>query len=217
MLQISARKMLVLGITILAPACSAAAPTETDSPDVDVDVLESEGIVTSTNADGTWTADAYRPFHQTIVQGQALVGGAKFTGPAGKTRRMGVCLLTFNANGYGALTPCNDVAQCSSAPTLLPPGGYRYCVTDSGTSTGQKYCAYRPGTQRDYCAGTPANGGQPIPPDTLRLTAPEPPVNGSRWISYACFEGCTVTDPSSSSAGTAVVYQPCGTRKSCPD
>jgi hypothetical protein len=191
------------GVALFGAACVSPvgdAPDD-DAPPIDTDRVEGSQLVTSVNADGTWTADAQWPGG---VYG--VTASAVFTGPAGKTRRMGVCLLRghLTSNAY---VPCNSVADCSGAPASLPAGGFRYCTAPGGA--GQKYCFYRPGSALAWCDGTPANGGIPVPPGVYSKGHQAPAA--SPYISYACFEGCTATDPSSSSVGFA--YQPGGPRQ----
>jgi hypothetical protein len=158
-----------------------------DAPDT-LDVgTEEQQIVYSANADGMWSANATNGGGDFNYQ----AWGA-FTGPGGRTRRMGVCAL----KQYNPLwpTPCNTAADC--AGISVPAGGFRYCVQPNGV--GAKTCFIRPGPATTYCAGTPANGGVPIAPGTIATGTYNAGPN-SKWLSYACFEGCAVTDPSSSS------------------
>jgi hypothetical protein len=188
--------MMVVGVVIFASAC--AEPPEADAPSLEDDGVEPLQTVTSVNADGTWVADASF-INQTVNN---IYAGASFTGPSGKTRRMGVCALKqFQENNPVA---CATVADCNSAPSSLPAGGFRYCVAPN--NVGQKYCFYRPGSPASYCAGSPAQAGNPpIAPGTYYT----PSTAGSGcWISYACFEGCATTDPSSSTGGLSVQVSP---------
>jgi hypothetical protein len=180
--------------------CAANAADETgDTPDVADGTLETRQVITSVNADGTWTADATG----TSGDPDNLYASATFTGPAGKTRRMGSCLLKKYQNASSTPTACTTVADCNSAPSSLPTGGFRYCTNPNGSGT--KYCYYRPGTAVSKCVGTPANGGTPIAPGTYQT----PGWHGTgTFLSYACFEGCVATDPSASSNDKLVV-PPC--------
>jgi hypothetical protein len=184
---------LLSGTTLLGVAC--AAPSEIEPLPVDDARLEERAPVTS----GAWTA--------TATASRRLVGdhegveafgtfGATFAGPAGSTRAMGACRLVQYTTVTHAPVACNTVADCSAAPSTLPTGGFRYCT--NANNTGQKYCFYRPGAPSAHCLGTPATGG-PIAPGSYAMSEISL-AQGSAWISYACFEGCSVTDPSSSSS-----------------
>jgi hypothetical protein len=199
-------KVVILSLVAIVGAAVVGCAAESTAPDVvdDVEVAEAtsepQQVMTSVNGDGTWTADALPPF--TSAVSTYAKGRATFTGPAGATRAMGVCLLRVLD------TACNTVADCSSAPVTLPTGGFRYCTAPNGT--GQKYCAYRPGPPASYCAGTPAlppvNGlPQKVGPGTYN--SPQT-ATGSGWkyISYACMEGCVATDPSSSSVQATMCH-----------
>lgn len=179
--------LYIAGPVVLALASGCAAPA--DAPDVDVDVdVDAQQIVYSTNADGTWSANAAQP---TQLPELEMYASGTFAGPAGKTRKMGVCALRLST------TSCSTVANCGSVPSSLPTGGARYCTAPNGGSS--KVCAWRPGTATAYCAGSPAGGGVAVSPGTFATDLFSAGFH-QKWISYACFEGCAATDPSSSSA-----------------
>jgi hypothetical protein len=194
---------------VVLVACASAEDSASEVPSLDTDAVEGQQVVTSINADGTWTADAWRPGQETSSFPIYVRGGAHFAGPAGKTRRMGVCGLQEGKTAAQVAKPCTTASDCSDAPATLPAGGFRYCTAPEGI--GQKYCYFRPGPPSTFCAGTPANGGVPIAPAYLETPSMYSP-NSRKWISYACFEGCAVTDPSSSSQHNIVVTCPtlCG-------
>jgi hypothetical protein len=187
--------MLLVSVPLFACAVENA---DAEPPEVsDSEGVGPRQIITSINADGVWTASAQRP---TIIASYVVEGSAVFAGPAGKTRRMGVCLLNRASGDPGsAWKACTTVADCASYPAVLPPGGFRYCSGENGGAT--KKCYYRSGPPAAYCAGTPANGGVEVAPGTY--TTPQISSVGF-VISYACFEGCLTTDPSSSSVGKTV-------------
>jgi hypothetical protein len=190
----------MIGAGTVLVACAAGEAVDSEAPGLDPNGLEESQVITSVNADGTWTANALTP----VKPGYEVSAVATFTGPPGKTRRMGVCALLRGSAGAG--TTCNTVADCSGAPALLPAGGFRYCVAPNGTGT--KKCFYRPGPPAQYCTGTPAMAGNPpIAPGTFYT--PSTSYTGL-WISYACFEGCAATDPSSSSAMLLFGEPACG-------
>lgn len=209
-MKYAAAAALILS-TALTSACAAdgdlAGNGDDAAPSPAGDELDTLQKITSINADGTWTASAWTPYGDT----SSAEIGATFTGPSGKTRKMGVCGL----QRYGTGVACSTVANCNNAPTTLPSGGARYCTAPNGT--GQKYCYYRPGSATTYCAGSPALGGTAVAPGAyskagLRFTAN---WQGATVISYGCFEGCTATDPSSSSTSTLLSPADCGTTR-CP-
>jgi hypothetical protein len=181
----------------LAMGCSSQPDTTDDelAPASDLDDVSTLATITSVNADGTWTATANPP-SVTSNPGGTAKGSGVFTGPAGKTRRMGVCLLRSTG------TSCNTVADCADAPANLPAGGFRYCTQAEG-ATGKR-CYYRPGTQAGYCAGTPALGGVPVAPGTYTTPTASGAGGEPAFLSYACFEGCAVTDPAISSTEVVV-------------
>ena len=188
--------------TVVAFALAGCAVESTSGelpPSIADDVLEAAQIITSVVNGQTWTADAKKPefWQDGFTDYYTLRSSAVFTGPAGATRKMGVCFLQHTTKA------CNTVADCASTPATLPTGGYRYCTGANGSSS--KYCAFRPGSQTDYCAGTPANGGVAIPAGTYS-TDWHTVAGVNRYLSYACFEGCTATDPSSSSLTLSPIY-----------
>lgn len=200
-----------LGLAAVALGC--ATPAADEAREADVDSLTPQAMITNANADGTWTATALKPVGEDSVNGVAT-----FTGPSGKTRKMGVCVIREYRNTSNLATSCTTVADCGSSPSYLPTGGSRYCT--SADNSGGKSCFYRPGTQASLCAGSPANGGVAVAPGTF-VTGPSPGATTSQfWISYACFEGCTASDPSASSlAATAYNWEWCdahGWPLSCP-
>lgn len=193
------KKIFVFGAVgaVLAAAVGCSSPVDDDeaaeAPEAVELGTEAQQILYSTNADGTWSANATG----TDADSTANRAHATFTGPAGKTRRMGVCLLKKYGGFNG--TPCTTTAQCGAAPTTLPAGGFRYCAAPQ--NTGQKYCFFRPGPPTTYCAGTPAQNLQPVSPGAK--STPIVVSGKGMFVSYACFEGCSATDPSTSSAEQA--------------
>jgi hypothetical protein len=176
-----------IGLALMIGCTATAASQEIgQAPEVDDDSLEGQQIIYSTNADGTWSANA----DVEDFEFGRLIFSTIFGGPANKTRRMGVCALRRAGTGVA----CNTVNDCTMG---VPSGGFKYCTAPNGT--GQKLCFIRPGSQTSFCAGTPANGGVPIPAQTLSKTVNTNLNGGGYWISYGCFEGCSATDPSSSS------------------
>lgn len=171
-------------LLVVAGCASAVAP---DAPaDLAEGSLDEQQLIYSTNTAGTWSADAKTPgldIHNRVY------ASAVFTGPTGSTRKMGVCTLRLTE------TTCSTVADCSTV--YVPTGGAKYCTAPNGT--GQKVCAVRAGSQTSYCAGSPALGGTAVAPGTYS-TPHQPAESLTSYISYACFEGCAATDPSSSSA-----------------
>lgn len=187
----------IFGIT----GCAASDVADVSAP-AEVGLEETQ-IVYSTNADGTWSSDAQAPgFAQTpgtyTYEG---AGAAVFTGPSGKTRKLGVCVLKQYMPS--SPTACNTVADCGSAPSSLPAGGARYCTAEN--NSGQKTCFFRPGSAANWCAGSPANGGVAVAPGYYQTPLFSAGLATQKYISYGCFEGCAATDPSSSSVG---VYPP---------
>jgi hypothetical protein len=174
---------LVFGIALVG--CVAPA----DAPAVDDDRLGEAQLLSN----GGWTANALGSFN---ALGR-FKADATFTGPANASRRFGVCGLKVHLPSVA----CNTTADCNNAPTSLPAGGFRYCSASNGV--GQKYCMFRPGPAANFCAGTPVTGTPvnvgPTGSTVLSKVAMAPGDVGALWQSYACFEGCLASDPSSSS------------------
>jgi hypothetical protein len=190
-------KMKIFGTATIAAVCSllASVGCSLQAPASDEAVALEDGTIEEqqTVYDNGWSATANAPgtWGVSAPKGQAV---ADFTGSG--TRRAGVCLLKKTS------TTCNTVADCSGV--TVAPGGFRYCT--SPNLTGQKYCYVRNGSAASWCGGTPANGAQ-----ISAGTVYSPAVNvwfGDNLISYACFEGCVATDPSSSSTSTVVSGNP---------
>lgn len=182
---------VTLGMSLLAGivACSSEAGDDEVSPVPVDDATAAQAIIYSTNAAGTWTAEAFKPVIPSVT-GAGVTASAAFTGPSGYTRKMGVCALKL---GGGT---CSTVADCSGFPATLPTGGARYCTQAEGDTA--KRCYFR-GASTSYCAGSPALGGAAVAPGTFTT----PSLSAGRestWLSYGCFEGCAATDPSVSSA-----------------
>lgn len=146
----------------------------------------------SENADGTWSAEL------SATAGEGMVSAfVHFTGPADKTRRMGMCLV----QQYGAApdgVTCSNGEDCGGAPVTLPPGGARYCVAPQDGAT--RSCHFRPGPGATYCVGTPAIGFAPIAPGEHRLDIEAPA--GTWWLALVCFEGCAEIPPLTSATLT---------------
>jgi hypothetical protein len=200
-------------LALVVVGCSSEAVEE--APAVDADALDEE---VGTIYNGAFSATASTSFMGFYDVGQwrysQIRANASFTGPS--ARRMGVCLLKSQYNGTG-LRPCSTVADCGTPR----PGGYAYCVDPYGG--GQKHCFERPGTQTAWCAGSPAlPGAPPITPGpistpTYTLTEGSYWGQGAYWLSYACFEGCTQSDPATSAIGWTYgpQFRPCGGEPMC--
>jgi hypothetical protein len=179
---------LVSIVAVGAMLVGCASESEGQAPEVEIDLAAEDAIITSVNAQGTWTAEAHAPGAATSSGIYADVWArATFTGPAGATRRMGACLLELST------TPCTTTAGCNAPPA----GGFTYCAAPN--NTGQKYCAYRRGPASTWCTGTPALAGNPPIAPGYRETGWLSVYTSRKYISYACFEGCSATDPSVSS------------------
>ena len=140
--------------------------------------------LTSENEDGAWTAELSATARDGTVSAVVF-----FTGPANKTRRMGMCL----AQQYDAAAgvTCSTGEDCGSAPETLHAGGARYCIAPQDSTT--RTCHLRPGAAETYCVGSPAVGYAAIAPGAYRLDI-TPPA-GTQWLAFACFEGCTEIPP----------------------
>lgn len=183
-----------LGALVLVVGCAAEPGGDVEAMTADEDVMEPTQLVTSNG----WTADAQQPARLDLAPNVKVKGMAYFTGPTGQTRKIGVCALKQAKGSSGYPISCTTASTCPAPPA----GGAKYCAAPNGVGT--KTCFLRPGAASSYCAGSPANGGVPVGAGTF-LTPEQPAGFGTNvWISYACFEGCAATDPSSSSAAMAV-------------
>lgn len=167
---------------LVAGRCQPAEPMEVADERIlpALDPVNAYSEIASANIDGIWTAKA------SAIGGDKTISGlVKFTGPAGKTRQMGMCLVQRHGSEADAVA-CDTVDDCGSAPAELPAGGSRYCLAPTGT--GQKFCHYRPGQSEDYCAASPALDLAPVAPGFYRVDAAAAP--GTQWHAIACFNIC---------------------------
>jgi hypothetical protein len=192
-----------LSVLVLGSGCSSLAAEVDEAPDLAKSELEARQVVSY----GGWTGDALTP---TVIPSTyfkepnpKVWARASFAGAG--TTPAGVCLLKQYIQTNGQAVTCNSSADCGSAPTALPTGGFRYCTWANGGGSGPKYCFYRPGSAANFCAGTPATG---VPISAATLSTPYHYMAGD-FISYACFLGCTSSDPSASSVAVAAnPYEP---------
>jgi hypothetical protein len=148
--------------------------------------------IASANIDGIWTMKA------SMRGGAGTASGlVEFSGPAGKTRQMGMCIVRRHQSDTGSV-PCDTVDDCASAPAVLPEGGRRYCLAPA--SRGAKFCHYRPGQPEQNCAGSPALDFARIPPGAYRVDRAAAP--GSQWLTLACFNVCVALPPAISESAT---------------
>ena len=142
-------------------------------------------VLTSENGDGAWTAEL------SAAAGEGTVSAVvKFTGPADKTRRMGMCLVQQHESAAGGVA-CSTREDCVGVPETLPAGGASYCLAPQYDAT--RTCHFRPGPGEAFCVGTPAIGFAPIAPGDHRLDMKAPA--GTRWLALVCFEGCAEIPP----------------------
>ena len=142
--------------------------------------------------DGEWSVSA-----AAIAGAGKVTGMATFEGPAGQTRRMGMCLVQRYTSPEGAVA-CSTLADCDPVSAALPPGSHLYCVRSK--FDGSSYCHFRPDRPEAYCAGSPALELSPVAPGTYRVEVAAPA--GSEWHAMACFEGCAALPPVASPAVT---------------
>ena len=175
----------------LAAACRGPAdPPDRDDRATGAPDAAPRLTLASENPDGAWVAEL------SASAGEGTVSASvNFSGPADKTRRMGMCLVQQHGSPAGAVT-CGTPEDCGSAPENLDPGGARYCVASHGSST--RTCHFRPGPGDAYCVGTPAIGFVPIAPGDHRLDIKAPA--GTQWLALVCFEGCAEIPPLTSPA-----------------
>ena len=142
-------------------------------------------------SDGAWSVET------SAVAGAGTVTGiAKFHGPAGHTRHMGMCLVQrYTSPGAGAVA-CATPEDCASIAASLPPEGHLYCVRSELDGAGS--CHFKPGASETYCAGTPAREQSAVAPGIYRIEVNA--AAGSEWRALACFEGCAARPPVASPA-----------------
>jgi hypothetical protein len=182
------------GLTAPLAGCALTVdgPSASDRTAETFDRLDARQPVTSSNDDGIWTALT------SAAGGKGSVSGrVAFTGPAGKTRGMGMCLLQQYRSPEGQVA-CNTADDCDAAPAVVPAGGHRYCLAPN--NNGPRTCHVRPGDRETYCIGSPALGLARIEPGTYSLDVAAPA--GTQWVAIACFEGCAETAPSISATAT---------------
>ena len=156
------------------------------------DLAGGRSSMVSANIDGIWTAEV------SAVAGNGTVSGVvRFTGPAGKTRQMGMCLIQRHGSDAD-VTVCETVDDCGAAPKALPAGGSRYCI--AAEPGGEKYCHYRPGEAKDYCAASPALDRERVAPGTYRIDSAA--AAGTQWLASACFNACEALPPAHSQSVT---------------
>jgi TolB-like protein/DNA-binding winged helix-turn-helix (wHTH) protein/Flp pilus assembly protein TadD len=182
------------GGALVAGRCQAAEPVEAADERVSLilDHVDARLTVASANIDGIWTATA-----SAIAGENAVSGLVIFTGPVGKTRQMGMCLVQRYASDANSVA-CDTVDECSSTPQVLPAGGSRYCVAPN--NSGAKYCHYRPGEKAEYCVGSPTLDLAPTAADSYRIDIAAAP--GTQWLSLACFNACAEIPPAISELAT---------------
>jgi hypothetical protein len=206
------RNVIVLvGVLLMATVGCSVEPIDevTAVPAAETDTVESQQVVYSTVAGKTWSSTAWTPtgsIYDGVTGGGTFEARWRVRAGENPSRRMGACLLKQGTGGAGVT--CNTTADCNNSPSSLPAGGFRYCVAPDGV--GAKKCYFRPGPASSYCAGTPAlPGNPPVAPGNYATPTITTGVQG-KWISYGCFEGCSATDPSSSSLGHIVSEGNCG-------
>lgn len=172
----------------------------------------------------------------TLTSNWVLDGTVKatisFTGSG--TRAMGACLLnrvqvdTYDdTNRVWSTAPvaCTSASQCAAYNTYT--GGSAYCTAPNNGAT--KYCYVRPGTQANFCVGTPVTAVPVTSPATL--TSPtkgawsyyrglttewvargfeqdlwEVQTHEAHWIMYGCMSGCSGSTPTPSVSSERVFW-----------
>lgn len=173
-------------VLVLGTACQGPAnPPDGDGQLAAIPDAAPRMTLASDNEHGTWTAELSATAGKGTVS--ALVS---FTGPAEKTRKMGLCLVQRYSSPMDGV-PCSTRDDCDSAPAALSAGGARYCVAPRHSAT--RICHFRPGAAETYCAGSPAVGFTAIAPGAHRLDITAPA--GTRWLALVCFEGCAEIPP----------------------
>ena len=152
------------------------------------EVADGSGVPNDRLQDGQWSV-----FVTASAAKGSVTGVATFDGPAGQTRRMGICLVRRHVSAAGGAA-CLTADDCDSLSSSLPPGAHLYCLRPAPPEAG--HCHYRPGPPQAFCAGSPAQALSPIPPGTYRVEVMAPA--GSEWRATACFEGCSALPPATS-------------------
>ena len=173
------------GSALLSGHCQAVETADAPDAPHSPTAVYTRATVTSANVDGIWVARA-----STLAKNRSVRGLITFTGPAGNTRQMGMCLVQRFGSGSGSVA-CETEDDCESAPRLLPPGGSRYCLAPNGDSG--RSCYFLPGERSRYCAGSPALDHAKIAPGSYSVDAAAAP--GTQWLSIACFNACAHLPP----------------------
>jgi hypothetical protein len=212
---------LIAGLTAIALA-ACASETSSTAPDVADDGIETLQSV----SDSGWTMTAAAP--EGSVGYGTVRASISWTGTG--ARPTGACLLMrVEEGGYSSQNQCGMVdfewtqpVPCTSASECTRfnvPSGNAYCTAPN--NSGQKYCYIRPGSQADFCVGSPVEGGVPLTAPASRTTAWKSAwaygggyernswydcrenYGGSqnsftRWVMYGCYAGCSAAFPTPS-------------------
>ncbi len=185
---------------LLAAGLTGGCSTEVDSgsvPEVETSSIAPRTSVTHPTLGLTITAITPETQGSDDIRGGFTVSGTGSTA-------MGVCMLNLYLGTNDVGKQCSTASDCADVlpDSLFATGGAyangsRYCVGENNASF--KYCHFRPGSQADFCAGTPVLGTTigpgtymtPYQPFTRGDMMGTPPAIGaSGWLSYACFAGC---------------------------
>jgi hypothetical protein len=213
---------LIAGLVAIAlAACSSE--TSSTAPDVDDDGIETLQSV----SDSGWTMTAATPEGTTganFTMDGTVRASISWSGAG--SRATGACLIVrVEVGGYTSQNscgmvesewsepvPCTTASQCAGYNV---PSGAVYCTAPN--NSGPKYCYVRPGSQADFCVGTPATGAPVAAPATMTTAWKSAWAYGSgyvrnnwydcqvdhggseahhvNWLMYGCFAGCNAQGP----------------------
>lgn len=202
-------------ILLAIAGCSGAEAT-TDAPALSDDTLTPAQAVSWSSATMTTATPTLQANVSYNIWDDQVRASVSWTGSG--TYATGACLLNRVEVGYidepnrvewTEPVTCTAASECASYNTYTD--GSAYCAAPN--NSGQKYCYVRPGSQSQFCVGTPADGVQVTVPATKTSAYKnafsyyrgyynyfDDPWNdgGSwfyndevRWVMYGCWAACT--------------------------
>ena len=187
----------LVGPMALATACAAEAPAEgvDMAAGADDGMLESTQIVYSTNADGTWSESGMAPVFKWPYNSSVRASGV-FTGPAGKTRGMGVCLLGGTCRGDAdavrrrnrgrgarAVRRRHQPSRPGATATAPPPTAWARSIATCGGGLGRRTAQEpRPCRGRPQAGRRAPRGPRDASPRRSRPAPSRPRIRAARGV-----------------------------------
>lgn len=204
------KKILSGAVVLMAIAVSACASETSpmgDTPETSLDGVDEQGSVTVNGV----TLTALAPEYASSFGGMRWTVRGKMS--TNGTAKQGVCLLQPTSVACDPNGPKGTTGHLACAQNALS-GWHSYCGQIEGQ--GGYVCMHRPGSQTQYCGGSPVTGAL-VSAGTVYTPSIGVPSNTTQmWVSYACYAGCTASDPAVSSlTGIKYVPPPCGGEPMC--